>query len=50
MIETKLILSTFLKKYRVVCSEKLENLDIIAESILRSENGLKITIYKRNLE
>lgn len=47
MLELKVLLSTFLRKYHVTSLQKLSDMDIVAESVLNPPHGIKIKIKRR---
>ncbi|KAL7646988.1 UNVERIFIED_CONTAM: hypothetical protein RMT77_002245 [Armadillidium vulgare] len=48
LMEEKIVLSTFLRKYRIESIEKREDLKLVGDLILRPEEGTLVKIFPRN--
>ena len=48
LLEEKIIMSTFLRHYNITSLQSEENLEMSAEIILRTKNGLQVQITKRS--
>ncbi|XP_046668651.1 LOW QUALITY PROTEIN: cytochrome P450 4c3-like [Homalodisca vitripennis] len=48
LLEEKAVISTFLRKYRIVSVDRREDLTLLGELILRPKNGLRVKIFPRN--
>ncbi|KAB7500131.1 Cytochrome P450 4c3, partial [Armadillidium nasatum] len=49
LMEEKVVLSSFLRKYRVESLEKIEDLKLAGDLLLRPEKQLEVKIFPRNL-
>lgn len=47
ILEEKVILSNILRKFKVEAVEKMEDLTIISEIILKSKSGIKVRLAPR---
>lgn len=48
MLEMKSILSKLVRNYEILPTEPVQRVQVMAESILKSQNGIMVHLKKRN--